>query len=385
MNTKKEIAINIGINTTSAVAGGGITYLDNLIKYVSIYDKQNNYYIFSTNKPIVKQFESKYKNFTWIRYKFPSISPILRMFWEQFIFPIYLKKYNIHTLLCPANIAPLVSNTFSVVVVQNMAVFNDDFIRYENISQKFRLYLLRILTIFSIKKAKRIIFISKNAQKQICSKFNLENGKSVMIYHGRDQLFNLLPESMDISMLKDKHISKNYILYVSNIYQYKNFYELILAFLKIKDKISNDFQLIFAGISFDDLYYARLIELIAKNRCEDRIRFIGHVPNDQLPIFYTNTRLFVYPSTIENCPNILIEAMGCGAAIASSNIEPMPEICQKAALYFNPNDPDDIANNMLKVIRSEELQKDLSEKALERVKFFTWEKTAHETLAVLND
>lgn len=382
---KEGCVINIGINTTSAVAGGGVTYLDNLIEYLSLNDKLNNYYIYTTNNPAIRQFESKYKNFKWSKYRFPSIAPILRMIWEQVVLPLYLKKHKIHVLFCPANIGPIFSSSHLVVVVQNMAIFNDDFIRYEKMYQKLRLHLLRILTIFTIKKADKIIFISRNAQEKICAEYNINYAKTALVYHGIDKQFDLSLNSFASNPLSDKHLPEKYILYVSNIYQYKNFYELILAFSAIKDEIDNDIQLIFAGICFDDLYYVRLRELIIKNSCEDRIRFIGHVPNDRLHNFYAKARLFVYPSTIENCPNILIEAMGCGAPIISSNIEPMPEICQDAALYFNPHDPSDIAKKMLKVLRSDDLRTNLSQKALRRAKFFSWEKTAKETLKVIEE
>jgi len=93
--------------------------------------------------------------------------------------------------------------------------------------------------------------------------------------------------------------------------------------------------------------------------------------------------LYVYPSILESCGKTLIEAMGCGASIAVSNIDPMPEMCADAAIYFNPDDPDDIAEKMLKVLQSDKLRTGLSTKALKRAAYFSWEKTAKEMLDVL--
>lgn len=383
---KKGQGINIGINTTSAVAGGGVTYLNNLIRYLSLYDNLNNYYIYSSTHSTIQRPESP--NFKWIVCRSPSVSPIFRIFWEQFILPLYLKKHLIQVLFCPANIGLLFMRFPFVVVVQNMAVFNDDFIRYENLYQRIRLHLLRSLTVLSIKRAKKVIFISKNAQDSICTRYNIEQTKTTLIYHGKDEYFDLTSEKLNVqpscNLLEAIGMDK-YILYVSNIYRYKNFYELILAFIKIKDELDKEMKLILAGVSFDDAYYKILNELIVNNNCKERIRFVGHVQNDQLPILYAKTRLFVYPSTIENCPNILIEAMGCGAPIIASNIEPMPEICQDAALYFDPNDPDDIADKMLKALRSDDLRIALSKKAMGRAKSFSWEKTVHETMRAFEE
>lgn len=366
------------------MAGGGVTYLNNLIRYLTETDKTNIYYIYTTKKTVIDSFDNTNCNIKIISLCIPSISPTIRMLWEQFILPFYLKRDNIRVLFCPANISVLTTGVPCVVVMQNMAVFNDEFIKYEQIHQKLRLYLLRILTILSMKKARSVVFISKTAQDYLCKKFGITYEKSFVIYHGKDKRFNWKFSADDQTDLIHKRYKLNkYILYVSNIYRYKNFLELILAFIKIKKIVGEAVKLVFAGVSFDDFHYKELKNLIVEHKCENQIIFLGHVPNDQLPILYTKSYLFAYPSTIENCPNILIEAMGCGAPIISSNIEPMPEICGDAALYFDPNDTDDIADKILKVLKSEELRIDLSKKAIQRAELFSWKNTAMETLKVL--
>ncbi|HHT9109346.1 MAG TPA: glycosyltransferase, partial [Candidatus Wunengus sp. YC64] len=85
----------------------------------------------------------------------------------------------------------------------------------------------------------------------------------------------------------------------------------------------------------------------------------------------------------ENCPNILIEAMACGAPILSSNVEPMPEICQDAAVYFDPFNPQDIAEKIQTVLSNNILLQELKLRSLERVSHFSWEETARKTLRVL--
>ena len=375
----------IGINTTSAVAGGGVTYLNNLIKWMSACYESNRYYIYSKQESVVRRFDSTQSNCKWVACWFPSISPLFRVFWEQFILPLRLKRDNVHMLICPANIGLLFFRFPFVVVVQNMAVFDDDFIKHEKKVQKLRLYLLRVLTVRSMKRAKKVIFISKFAQMKVCKEYNIETGKTALVYHGRDERFSLPLNEQGFERVKDKYKIDKYILYVSNIYRYKNFYELVLAFLKIKDQIDSDIELVLAGVNYDDAYYNKIKKLLGKcgNR-KSRVRFVGHVSNDLLPFLYANAMFFVYPSTIENCPNILIEAMGCGSAIISSNIEPMPEICQDASLYFDPYDPGDIGSKMIKMIKSKELRMELSERALERARYFSWERSAKETLDLLD-
>lgn len=380
---RKESLINIGINITSAVAGGGVVYLDNLIKHISGYGGTNKYYIYDTIKPTIKRSENESGNFEWLIFKFPSLGSIFRIFWEQFILPVYLKRDKIQILFCPANIGLLFYKIPFVVVVQSVAMFDDNLIRREKLLPKFRFLFLRLLTIHSMRKARKVIFISKAAQKTLCEKYNIRYEKTTVIYHGNENCFNLDFNQIDIHKVTKLYGLDKYILFVSNIYQFKNFYELILAFISIKDRIDKRIKLVFAGVSFDDVYYKRLKKIIFENNCEDHIQFLGHVSNEVLPFLYTSSLLYVYPSTLESFGMTLVEAMCCGSPIIASNIEPIPEICHEAALYFNPNDSDDIAEKMLMLLQSGKLQADLSKKALKRAKFFSWEKTTLETLNLI--
>ena len=79
----------------------------------------------------------------------------------------------------------------------------------------------------------------------------------------------------------------------------------------------------------------------------------------------------------------LVEAMACGAPILSSDIEPMPEICQDAAIYFDPFNPQDIAEKIQTVLSNNILLQELKQRSLERVNLFSWEETARKTLRVL--
>lgn len=74
--------------------------------------------------------------------------------------------------------------------------------------------------------------------------------------------------------------------------------------------------------------------------------------------------------------------MACGAPILSSNIEPMPEICQNAAVYFDPFNPRDIAEKMQIVLSNNDLLQKLKQLSLKRAGYFSWEETARRTLQV---
>ena len=75
--------------------------------------------------------------------------------------------------------------------------------------------------------------------------------------------------------------------------------------------------------------------------------------------------------------------MACGSPILASNVEPMPEICQDAAIYFNPFNPRDIGEKIQTVLLNNILLQELRQRSLKRANCFSWEETAKETLCVI--
>src|SRR3972149_7427236 len=374
--------MRIAINALSAVAGGGVTYLNKLFRHLSEIDNGNEYLIITTRKG-KNVLKADYKNFQVLFFKFPSISPVFRLFWEQFYLWYVLKKNKMNVLYSPANIGLIFFQFPTVVMIQTVAPFYPEMIRKQNIYYRLKFNILRVLTTLSVRRAKKVIFISNKARKEIGFYYNLKGESTSLIYHGRDLLFTPDLDRDRLSEIKQKYNLDKFILYVSNIYRYKNFYELILAFLLIKDKVDSDMKLMLVGKSFDDQYTQSLKNLVLAKQMKDRIIFLDHIPYEELPYFYLLCHLFVYPSTCENCPNILIEAMACGAPILASNIEPMPEICQDAAVYFDPFKPQDISEKIKKVLLDNNLIQNLKKLSLKRANCFSWDETAKKTLCIL--
>ncbi|GJQ50986.1 MAG: glycosyl transferase family 1 [Candidatus Kuenenia stuttgartiensis] len=373
--------MRIAINALSAVAGGGVTYLNQLFKHLSEIDKENEYLIITTKKG-KKVLYADYKNFCVLSFKIPSISIITRLLWEQLYLWYILKKHRANVLYSPANIGLIFQSFPTIVMIQTVAPFYPEMIKKQNLYYRLKFNLLRILTSLSIRKARNVIFISDKARKELSRYYKLQKDNTSLIYHGKSELFKPDLDSSRLMEIKQKYRVDEFILYVSNIYKYKNFFELIHAFSLIKEQVNPGLKLALVGKSFDDQYTESLKTLVSSKGLEDRVIFFGHISYEELPYFYAMCRLFLYPSTCENCPNILIEAMACGAPILSSNIEPMPEICQDAAVYFDPFNPRDIAEKIQTTLTNDTLIRDLKRLSLRRASYFSWEDTARKTLQV---
>jgi len=372
--------VKIAINTTSAVAGGGVTYIKNLLAYLSKLNTPHHYLILTTctGKEI---FSFSHPHFTFLSFQLPSRSSVLRLCWEQIVLPLFLKKENVDMLFSPANVCPFFTKRANVVMIQNIEPFSNSVPENRGFMQRVRLKFLKMLTILSIQKAHIAIFPSTKARVDI-EKSGVLMKHAEVIYHGINrELFHPFREDDNtLLQLKKKYQIDTFLLFVSNIQRYKNFFELIKAFVLLRDKIDSAIQLVFAGSCFDRAYYNEMKAFITREGYDDRILFLGSIPYEDLPYLYSACKLFVYPSTCESFGMTLVEAMACGAPILASNREPMPEICADAALYFDPMNPVALADVIMKTLKNPDLISALARNSLERAKTFSWENTAINTL-----
>jgi glycosyltransferase involved in cell wall biosynthesis len=109
----------------------------------------------------------------------------------------------------------------------------------------------------------------------------------------------------------------------------------------------------------------------------------GAVPFESLHQHYQQADAFVFASSCENLPNILIEAMAAGLPIASSNRGPMPEVLGDAGVYFDPDSPHAIADALHRLALDDQLRLALAQRAWRQVQDYSWERCARETFGFI--
>ncbi len=115
------------------------------------------------------------------------------------------------------------------------------------------------------------------------------------------------------------------------------------------------------------------------------IHCAGEVPHRELPHIYRQADLFVYASSCENMPNILLEAMASGLPIACSNCGPMPEVLRDAGLYFNPESHEQIAAAMKELVTDPIKRAESAALAYEYANQYSWKRCAHDIFSFLAD
>src|SRR5205823_6561493 len=104
----------------------------------------------------------------------------------------------------------------------------------------------------------------------------------------------------------------------------------------------------------------------------ERVRHLGHVPTERMPALLRGARAMVFPSLFEGFGLPPLEAMACGTPVAASDRGALAEVCGDAALAFDPEDVDAIAEAIARVAGDEGLRADLRERGLRAAAGFTW-------------
>jgi glycosyltransferase involved in cell wall biosynthesis len=130
------------------------------------------------------------------------------------------------------------------------------------------------------------------------------------------------------------------------------------------------------GEVWDAQYIGRVKKLLAAEGCADRVKFLGYVPHQHMPLLLGHATCFVFPSLLEACGTVLIEALACGTPILCCRRRPMTDVCGDAAVLFEGEDPGDIADRMFEVLADAPLREALSRRAVARATQFSWQQGA---------
>jgi len=219
-----------------------------------------------------------------------------------------------------------------------------------------------------IKKAKKIIAISNCTKQDLMKIYNIHEDKIEVIYLGCS--FN----SRDLSTKKHIKLPQNYILYVGDRRNYKNFRFFIESIVPVL-KNRTDLKVICAGsqpFNESEKEFLQILDLSKK---------VAHYPvsDEFLVELYKNAMAFVFPSLYEGFGIPVLEAFSAGCPVICSNTSSFPEIAGDAAFFFDPYNMDSIRDSVKRVISDNNLRNEMINKGYERIKDFSWQETANRT------
>jgi glycosyltransferase involved in cell wall biosynthesis len=235
----------------------------------------------------------------------------------------------------------------------------------------------------SISRADVIVTISESTKQDLESELHVPAERIKVVHLGVDAHFRPSDPALAARRIAQKYgCSENYILSVGTVEPRKNFATLIEAIGILKGQGRLTHQLVVAGAK--GWGKSRIAESIKKWKLTARdVKFLGFIPEEDLPLLYSGAALFVFPSVYEGFGLPLVEAMACGVAIVASNTSSIPEVVEDAAWLVSPYDSEAMAAGILRLLSDTQLRLALIERGLRRAQGFTWEATARTVLQTL--
>jgi glycosyltransferase involved in cell wall biosynthesis len=222
-----------------------------------------------------------------------------------------------------------------------------------------------------LQKAAKIIAISENTKKDLIKLYHLPDKKIEVIYLASSLKSETGAQDYNTEELK---LPERYLLYVGNRALYKNFLFFAESILPLLSK-DNTLSMICAG----GKDFTQTEKLLFRTwGVEHRIHYVP-VNDAILATLYTNALAFVFPSLYEGFGIPILEAFACNCPVLMSNTSSLPEIAGNACVSFDPKDKISIVDAVNQVLSDKSLREDLCKKGKERVKIFSWERTAKET------
>jgi len=222
------------------------------------------------------------------------------------------------------------------------------------------------------RRADHIVTVSEYSKAQIVEQLGVPSSKVTAIYNGVNSQFCCVERNDALAAVsRALGLTAPYILYVGNLKPHKNVSALLQAFALLRKRQGISQELLIIG---DDARWG----CVRREECfrlgiNETTHFVPHVAQELLPKIYAAADLLVMPSKIEGFGLPVLEAMACGTPVVCSRATSLPEVGGDAVLYFDPSNPEELADTIKRVLNSRALQENLRARGLERAKRFTWE------------
>jgi glycosyltransferase involved in cell wall biosynthesis len=369
--------MDIGIDASRAnrkIKTGTEWYAYDLLLELAKIDFKNRYFLYTPD-----ELEGKLNKLpSSFREKVLTWSP--KYLWTMLRLSYEMKNNPPELLFVPAHIIPFFSPGKTITTIHDVGFRRFPHL-YSNLELKYHNFGLNQ----AIKKASKIITISEFSKKEMIELCDIDPEKIKVVYQGfNSNKYRPITDKEEIDKVRSKYkLPKNYLLFVGRLNFKKNIPNLIKAFKRvILNKDFKDIKLVLVGQP--ETGYETIKKEIHDQNIRDKVIELGWTESCDMPYIMNGAQVFVFPSKYEGFGIPPLEAMSCKIPVAAANVASIPEVVGNAALLFNPDSPDDMAEKILELLENNALREKLVELGNNRVKEFSWPKCAKETLEVFN-
>jgi glycosyltransferase involved in cell wall biosynthesis len=302
--------------------------------------------------------------------------PLLWKYWYDVLIPAVLKKYKADVFLTLYGFCSLRTKVPQCLVIHDLA-----FLHFPHFIPALHRWYYQRFTPSMIRKARQIITVSNYSEHDIIVHYPHAAGKLAVVYNAASDHFQQL-ESTEKEKIKLKYTEgKEFFICIGAVHPRKNLINLLKAFSWFKKRQQTNMQLLIAGrLAW---HYDDFLEKLETFRFKKDVKLLGYVPAPELPGLVASAYGLVYPSLFEGFGLPLLEAMQCGVPVISSNGGAMPEIAADVALYCDPDNAEEMGQQMAQLYKDENLREMLIQRGFTRARNFSWDDAAEKVWATL--
>jgi glycosyltransferase involved in cell wall biosynthesis len=299
----------------------------------------------------------------------------LERLWYRLQLPLPIERWTGDLALFHAPdfvLPPTLPATKTVVTIHDLS-----FVHFPHFTMPGMLRYLNKWVPASVQRADHVIAVSEATRQDLIELYHTPPEKISVLYHGVGAEFMPINTTQQQAIRQKYNLSTQpYFISVGTIQPRKNYITLIKAFNQLppEARALKPLLLIIGGRGWHDE------ATVAAMQAQANIRWLGFVPDTDLPALYRAATALVYPSYYEGFGLPVLEAMVCGTPIISANTSALPEVVGQAGFLVDPHDWLGMAANMAELLLNKELYQRLSRASLAQATQFSWTTTAQQLL-----
>jgi glycosyltransferase involved in cell wall biosynthesis len=370
--------IRLFINGLAASAGGGVTYLRNVIPHLARrVDAETTVLL----NPAIRREFGQLANIAFVESS--ENSGVFRRFVrEQTALPKLIRRSGAQVLISAGNFALWNSPVPQILLSRNSLYTSDDFLRDVRARGDYAIWADTWVKGWMARRSIGRADITVAPSEAFAQQLSQWSGKKVIaVHHGFDAEAFVsdaapLPEATKAQLEQGKDALR--LLFVSHYNYYRNFETLFLALPILSDRLKGKRVKLFltCRLSSDENPGSYRTEgaslLVNRLRGSDSVVELGTVPYRSLHHLYRACHIYVTPAYAESFAHPLVESMSSGLPVVASDLAVHREICGDAGIYFPSFSAEALADRVLQIQESPELAENLSHNGLRRASEFSW-------------
>ena len=378
--------MRIVVDATAALSGGKV-YLIHLLKWFERLPHDHEFIILHTDDLDRRELPPASHRMRFERVGLQAshtgnwlLMSLLKMCWRLLVLPWRLKQLQPDLIFSNAGFGPgwKPKRSRLVLALHNALPLHAELIQTEVARlPRLRLQLLRYLLGRTLRNCDGVIVFSEHTRQSLKDCFGELACQVAVIHHGIDWRADESPSAP--AALPQTSLRPPYVLYVSHLHRYKNVLRLLEAFAKVV-RTHPALQLALVGNVVDQQYHTEIEEQIKRLGLSAQVRQLHGCSRDEVKKIYAGASLFIHPSLVESFPFPVLEALAMGVPVAVSRTSALPETAGDAALYFAPDNVQEMAETMRRMLDDSALVATLRARGFERVQQLSWENAAVQTL-----